>query len=115
MDLKHILELVIYILNILSIIIIIWGVVLAFIAFIKSELSSHNRVNAIENNNIIKNHLGSYILFGLEILIGADIIESILNPTINDMIILASIVIIRTFISYFLNKEMESKKNRDCR
>lgn len=110
MDLKHILELVIYILNILSIIIIVWGVVLAFIAFIKSELSSHNRVNAIENNNIIKNHLGSYILFGLEILIGADIIESILNPTINDMIILASIVIIRTFISYFLNKEMESKK-----
>ncbi|MEG2602777.1 MAG: DUF1622 domain-containing protein, partial [Carnobacterium sp.] len=64
----------------------------------------------IRNNNIIKNHLGSYILFGLEILIAADIIESILNPSFQDLIVLASIVVIRTAISYFLTKEIEAIK-----
>ncbi|MEG0238012.1 MAG: DUF1622 domain-containing protein [Clostridium sp.] len=105
---KHILEILIFILDSLSIIVIAWGVAIAFLAFIKSEFSSKNRSDVINKNNLIKNRLGSYILFGLEILICADIIESILNPSVKDMVLLASIVVIRTFISYFLNKEMES-------
>lgn len=105
---KHLLEILILILNALSIIVIVWGAALTFISFIKSEINVKNRDDTVMKIGTIKNHLGSYILLGLEILICADIIESILNPTINDMVILASIVVIRTFISYFLNKEIES-------
>ncbi|MGG7076526.1 DUF1622 domain-containing protein [Clostridium sardiniense] len=109
---KHLLEILILVLNALSIIVIVWGAALAFINFIKSEVTAKNKEDTVLEIGAIKNDLGSYILLGLEILICADIIESILNPTINDMVILASIVVIRTFISYFLNKEMESNHKK---
>lgn len=40
-------------------------------------------------------------------LIASDIIETILNPSTQDIIILGGIVVIRTAISYFLGKEIE--------
>ncbi|WP_164814037.1 DUF1622 domain-containing protein, partial [Clostridium perfringens] len=69
-----------------------------------------DRIEAVRKITRVKSCLGTYILLGLEILICADIIESILNPTFHDIIVLASIVVIRTVISYFLNKEIESNK-----
>lgn len=108
--LKKILEILTFILNSCSVIIIVWGVILAFIAFVKLELKTNDRLNTIKKITTIKNYLGTYILLGLEILICADIIESILNPSIQDILVLASIVIIRTIISYFLNKELKSSE-----
>lgn len=94
-------------LNILSIIILIWGVALAAVDFFKSGFQKNNRLLITTNNNLIKNFLGSYILLSLEILIAADIIESIIKPTFQDLFKLASLVVIRTVISYFLHKEIE--------
>lgn len=54
----------------------------------------------------ITNKLAAYILLGLEILIVTDIINSIGNPNLMDIAILASIVVIRIFISFFLAKEV---------
>ncbi len=56
----------------------------------------------------IKNNLGWYVLLGLEILIIGDIIESIVNPSFADIARLGAIVLIRTVISFFLNKEIEA-------
>jgi uncharacterized membrane protein len=61
-----------------------------------------------KKNNYVKMYLGSYVLLSLEVLIASDIIETILNPSIEDILILAGVVVIRTAISYFLGKEMES-------
>lgn len=108
MDFKNILEKLIIILQGLSTIVIIWGIAIQFALWLKSEIASKTRKTAVENITTIKNFLGTYILFGLEILIGADIIESILDPSLNHIFGLAVIVIIRTIISYFLNKEIES-------
>jgi uncharacterized membrane protein len=55
----------------------------------------------------MKTELGSYVLLGLEVLIVADIIETIINPTIDDIILLAAIITIRTVVSLFLNKEIK--------
>ncbi|MDO5039549.1 DUF1622 domain-containing protein [Clostridium sp.] len=108
--LKEILKILTFILNSCSVIIIVWGVILAFIAFVKLELKTNDRLDTVKKITTIKNYLGTYILLGLEILICADIIESILNPSIQDILVLASIVIIRTIISYFLNKELKSSE-----
>ncbi|WP_166505096.1 MULTISPECIES: DUF1622 domain-containing protein [Romboutsia] len=107
LDFKNILEKLIIILQGLSTIVIIWGIAIQFALWLKSEIVSKTRKTAVENVTTIKNFLGTYILFGLEILIGADIIESILDPSLNHILGLAAIVIIRTIISYFLNKEIE--------
>ncbi|NSB13704.1 putative membrane protein [Clostridium beijerinckii] len=111
MDIKKILEILIIVLQGLSITIIVWGVFLCLINFIKVEISINNRSNIVQKITSAKNYLGSYILLGLEILISADIIDSILNPTMHDILRLAAIVIIRTVISYFLNKEMKATEN----
>ncbi|OTN88557.1 hypothetical protein A5819_001038 [Enterococcus sp. 7E2_DIV0204] len=100
-------DLFILALNIFSIVVLIWGVIMSGIDFLKSERANRNRVVMARQNNFIKSFLGSYILLSLEILIAADIIESIIKPTFQDILKLAILVVIRTVISYFLHKEIE--------
>lgn len=88
--------------------IIIWGVVVALKGFIVNEVKKdlHSEESQTERRDI-RQRLGGHLLLGLEVLIAADIIETIANPTLNEMIRLASIVVIRTFISHFLDKELK--------
>ncbi|MGL5346896.1 MAG: DUF1622 domain-containing protein [Peptostreptococcaceae bacterium] len=110
MSYEQILKYLIYVLYFLAITIIVYGIIVQYIGFLKSEFKSKNRKLATNSIMILRNFLGTYILFSLEILIGADIIESILDPSVNHILSLAALVIIRTIISYFLNKEIESNK-----
>lgn len=100
------------ILNLFSIIVLVWGVVKAAIDFFRSEIRFSDRIKAAKMNNFIKNYLGTYVLLSLEILIAADIIESIINPTFNDILKLGIVVVIRTVISYFLHKEIEESSDQ---
>lgn len=47
------------------------------------------------------------ILIGLEFFVAADVIKTILEPTFQDLIILGSLVTIRTIVGYFLGKEVK--------
>ncbi len=102
-----ILDLIAVCLNLLSILVLVWGVVKAGFDFIRFEIKAKDRMSAARENNFIRNFLGSYVLLGLEILIAADIIETIIHPTFADIVRLAVVVVIRTVISYFLNMEIE--------
>ena len=93
-------------LNLVSIIILVWGVVLSVKDYLLAHLRSKSKIERIGKLQDTKNSLSGYILLALEILIVADIIETIVKPTLEDIIRLAAIVAIRTAISYFLNKEM---------
>ncbi|MBN1152002.1 MAG: DUF1622 domain-containing protein [Dehalococcoidia bacterium] len=57
----------------------------------------------------LRQQLGSSLLLGLEFLIAADVIRTVLQPTLEEVGILGGIVAIRTVISYFLHREMESE------
>ncbi len=51
--------------------------------------------------------LGRGILIGLELLIAADILKSlVIDPTLNGLAVLAGIVVIRTFLSFSLDVEI---------
>ena len=52
--------------------------------------------------------LGRYILLGLELMIVSDLIHSFLKPDLESLYVLALVVVIRTAISFFLGKELES-------
>ena len=104
---NDIVEKIIFVLNAFSVIILLVGVAKAMIDFTKNEFSNGTREEISFRNNKIKRYLGSYILLSLEVLIASDIIETILNPSTQDIIILGGIVVIRTAISYFLGKEIE--------
>ncbi len=93
-------------LNLFSIIVLVWGVIVAGKDFFLANFKLKSRMDRSVALLVAKNRLGGYVLLGLEILIVADIIESILKPTFEDILKLAAIVAIRTVISYFLNKEI---------
>ncbi len=62
----------------------------------------------------IRLELGYGIILGLEFFVAADIIESVFKPTYYDIGLLACIVVIRTFLSYFLTKELEELHTEKC-
>ncbi|MGX7200609.1 DUF1622 domain-containing protein [Enterococcus nangangensis] len=106
-------DFLILILHGISILILLWGILIVVLDFIASERKIHDRFHLAQQNTFIKNCFGSYVLLSLEILIAADIIESIINPTFMDIARLASVVVIRTLISYFLNLEIKESMNVD--
>ena len=58
---------------------------------------------------------GTYLLLGLEFLIASDILKTVLEPTLNELAILGGIVVLRTVLSVFLNKEIKEleTENKD--
>ncbi len=83
--------------------------VIAFGAFrsLYTFIASVLRRSSIDVNGI-RLRLGHDIILGLEFMVGADIIKSITRPTYYDVGLLALLVLIRTFLSYFLSKELAS-------
>ena len=58
----------------------------------------------------IRIKLWHYLVLALEFLVAKDILESIVNPTYQWLITLWAIVLIRTVLSYFMNKEIAEVK-----
>lgn len=59
----------------------------------------------------IRLKFGESIILGLEFMVGADIIVSLVQPDYYNLGLLAIIVIIRTILSFFLSKELEQLKS----
>ena len=55
--------------------------------------------------NQIRRELTDKIVFGLEFLIAADILTTITTPTLQELINLGVVVVIRTILGYFLSRE----------
>ena len=49
---------------------------------------------------------GVWLLLGLQFALAADILGSLISPTWNDIGQLAAIALIRTFLNYFLEKDL---------
>jgi uncharacterized membrane protein len=92
--------------GIVGIVIICWGVLLGLLDFIHIEFDHLRGTNIRNRRYLLRHNLGSYLLLGLEFLIAADVVRTIINPTLMELAILGSIIAIRTAISFFLNMEM---------
>ena len=58
----------------------------------------------------LRSNLGRSILLGLELLVAADIIHTVaVEPTLQGVIVLAGIVLIRTFLSFAIEIELEGR------
>lgn len=90
------------------IIILIW-VIKSLRAFIATEFEKTKRSHI----DLVRYKLGTYLLLGLEFLVAADILETVFTPTLERIGILGGIVIIRTLLNYFLNKELERIENKE--
>jgi uncharacterized membrane protein len=85
--------------------IIVGGIVLTTLVFVRNGTRSGDWQDAYPN---YRSNVGRGILLGLELLVGADIIATITAPlTIESVGLLAGIVLIRTFLSFSLETEIE--------
>ncbi len=92
--------------SILGVLVIVFGVLCGLVRFVHSEFYAARGTNVEAHRRKLRQVLGYYLLLGLEFLIAADIIETLMRPTTQDLIVLGAIVAIRTVISYSLNSEL---------
>jgi uncharacterized membrane protein len=89
--------------EVVGITIILVGIIKMIILFTASLFKQHQLSNLITE---IRIDLGNYLVLSLEVFIGRDIIETLLNPSIEEISILAALVVLRTILALFLNYEI---------
>ena len=93
--------------DVLALVVILIGLVVAAIQFVRSQAKRLQGRDFSDSMTSVRCTFGSYLLLGLEFMIASDITRTINEPTYQELIILGSIVVIRTIIAHFLNKEIQ--------
>lgn len=65
--------------------------------------------------NQIRLRFGTWLAIALEFQLGADVLATTVAPTAEDLIKLAIIAVVRTFLNYFLGKELEAEMEMEHR
>ena len=96
-------ELTEVLLNSISLLFIVLGVVVSIIESIKEKKRSPG---AHPLHTSFRMLFGGWLVVALEFQLAADIVGTIILPTTAHLIELGAIALIRTFLNYFLNKEL---------
>lgn len=84
--------------------VILFGAIIAGLFFVRRTLTGDRSDGSY---NAFREGLGRALLLGLELLVAADIIRTVaVTPTIESVLVLALIVVIRTFLSWSLEVEL---------
>ncbi len=80
---------------------VLWSMVLAVLAW-------HRSGQAARGYTALRQAFGGTLLLGLEVLVAADLIRTVaVAPTLENVLVLGLIVLIRTFLSFSLETEIE--------
>ena len=102
---SHIIEVIGSVMDGLGVLVLIVGALYSMSAFL-----FRRRVGADDPYQSCRKNMGKAILLGLELLVAADIIRTVVvSPTIENVLTLGLVVLIRTFLSLSLQLEIEGK------
>ena len=104
--LTHFLDLLAVVISVTSLLIVTYGALIGIISFLKNEIRRFTGGYSITT-------FGTYLLLGLEFLIASDILKTVLEPTLNELALLGGIVVLRTILSVFLNKEIKELESEE--
>jgi len=99
--------------GVLGVFVIVFGVLTGLVRFVRAEFSAARGFAVDEARKQLRHVLGYYLLLGLEFLIAADIIDTLMKPKPQEMIVLGAIVAIRTVISFSLNGELKADRAKE--
>lgn len=107
---ERLLDVVVYFaigLELLAVIVIVSGVFYATYVFLSRDKQSGKPAFGFQDYRI---GLGRTLLLGLEILVAADIVRTVvLDQTLENVAILGLLILIRTFLSWSLEVEIDSR------
>ena len=93
--------------QVVGIAVLVIGAILAFVMYLKALPRRRDTPTAYSD---LRRDLGKAILVGLELLVAADIIRSVaLDPTFATIGVLGLIVVVRTFLSWSLELEVNGR------
>ncbi len=101
------LDLLATVISVISLLIVTYGAIIAIVAFLCNELKRFKGEYTTLNIRKLRANLGTYLLLGLEFLIASDILKTVLEPSLDELAILGGVVVLRTVLSYFLNREIK--------
>ena len=82
--------------------------IIGFLSGIARALHAYATGHAEASYDVMRRYFGRSILLGLEILVAADLIRTVaVDPTWQNVAVLGLIVLIRTFLSFSLEVEMD--------
>lgn len=88
-----------------GILIILSGIVIATVQYLKYVLSGDIKTQGAKINTI-RLGLGRVLILGLEFIVAADLIGTTTTPDYYSVGILAIIVLVRTLLSFSINREL---------
>ena len=107
MDFKQVADVVSASFELVGVAVLVIGAVLAFGMYLKALARRSDAAVAYRD---LRRDLGKAILVGLELLVAADIIRSVaLDPTFATIGVLGLIVVVRTFLSWSLELEVNRR------
>jgi uncharacterized membrane protein len=102
---SHVLGLIVRIADGIGVAVLVAGLVFAAILAIRTWKNTGDGAKAY---SVLRRTLGGAILAGLEVLVAGDLIRTVaVDPTLDNVVILGLIVLIRTFLSFSLEIEIE--------
>lgn len=91
----------------LGVMIIIVGIIISLKVYLTESMPSSVAKDGYKH---FRQNIGRSILLGLEFLVAGDIIRTVVvSPTLDNVIVLAAIVLIRTFLSTSIQLELEGR------
>jgi len=86
-------------------VVLVLGLIFAIVLALRTWSATKSGEQAYR---IMRQAFGGVILLGLEILVAGDLIRTVaVSPTLDNVLVLGSIVLIRTFLSFSLEIEIE--------
>ena len=107
MDLARVAEGLGEFINFTGVLVIVGGVIFATVSFLSTAFKIED---SQKQYRMFRNNLGRAILLGLELLVAGDIIRSVTGvPTLEKVLILGLIVLIRSFLGVTFEMEVEGR------
>ncbi len=110
-------EWLVSVIEIFAILILVIGLVRFAVNFVNGEALRHGAMERTHAINAGRIELARHILAALEVFIVSDIIRTVLDLTLENLLLLAVLVAIRTVISLVLDWEMhvlQKEQREDC-
>jgi uncharacterized membrane protein len=87
--------------------VMVWAFIASVVSVVGSAFRRSNVRNRFHDLQVARCELGTKLVFALELMIVSDLLQTIISRSIDDLIFLGGLVVIRTTIAYFLNKEIQ--------
>jgi len=84
----------------------VWAFVAAVYSFVISSFGGEP-AERMRRLQMVRCGLGIKLVFALELMIISDLLHTVVSRTLDDLLFLAALVLIRTIVAYFLGREIQ--------